>query len=123
MKNGRLPVPPNELDLVFPNQVGKPMKDRNLVTYDFRPALRAAKLPIIRWHDLRHTYATLRVAKGDNIKDISRQLGHASISITLDIYSKSLPGEQKSEVDELDLDSAPGRTPDAPQSKNSKKKH
>ena len=56
----------------------------------------------IRLHDLRHTYATLRIAKGDNILDVSKQLGHHSVAFTLDKYAHWLPGEHKSQVDELD---------------------
>jgi integrase len=55
----------------------------------------------IRIHDLRHTYATLRVAKGDNIVDVSNQLGHHKVGFTLDRYAKWMPGEHKSQVDEL----------------------
>ncbi len=40
----------------------------------------------IRIHDLRHTYATLRISKGDNIADVSGQLGHHSVKLTLDVY-------------------------------------
>ena len=63
----------------------------------------------VRFHDLRHTYATLRVAKGDNIVDISNQLGHHDPGFTLKAYAHWLPGEHKSQVDELD-DLAPKRT-------------
>ena len=52
--------------------------------------------------DLRHTYATIRVAKGDNIIDVSRQLGHRKPSMTLDVYSAWLPRHHKGQVDELD---------------------
>ncbi len=62
----------------------------------------------IRIHDLRHTYATLRIYKGDNILDVSKQLGHHSIKITLDTYAHWMPGGKKSEVDELDGRQAPG---------------
>jgi len=63
----------------------------------------------VRFHDLRHTHATLRVAKGDNIVDISNQLGHHDPGFTLKAYAHWLPGEHKSQVDELD-DLAPKRT-------------
>ena len=56
----------------------------------------------IRFHDLRHTYATLRIAKGDNILDVSKQLGHHKVSLTLDQYAHWVPGEHKGQVDELD---------------------
>ena len=65
--------------------------------------LSAAKLRHIRIHDLRHSYATIRLLKGHNIGDVSYQLGHSSISMTYDVYGHWIPGHFKSEVDELDL--------------------
>ena len=47
-------------------------------------------------------YATLRIAKGDNILDVSKQLGHYKVSFTLDQYAQWVPGEHKGQVDELD---------------------
>jgi integrase len=67
----------------------------------------------IRIHDLRHTYATLRVAKGDNIVDVSAQLGHHDPGFTLKRYAHWMPGEHKSQVDELG-NLAPKRTLYAP---------
>jgi len=64
--------------------------------------LKLAKLRKIRIHDLRHTYATIRLLNGHNIGDVSYQLGHSSIKITYDTYGHWLPGKFKSEVDELD---------------------
>jgi len=61
-----------------------------------------AELRKIRIHDLRHTYATLRISKGDNIADVSAQLGHHSVKLTLDVYNHWAPGKKKFEVDELD---------------------
>ncbi|NVL91476.1 MAG: hypothetical protein HWN71_00355 [Desulfobacterales bacterium] len=56
----------------------------------------------MRIHDLRHTYATLRIAKGDNLPDVPKQLGHHSVKLTLDVYSHWIPGKKKAEVDALD---------------------
>jgi integrase len=54
-------------------------------------------------HDLRHTYATLRLAKNDNIVDVSKQLGHKNINITLKTYTHWIPMEEyQQQVDELD---------------------
>jgi integrase len=61
-----------------------------------------AGLRHIRTHDLRHSYATIRLMRGHNIGDVSYQLGHSSISMTLDVYSHWMPGGFKSEVDDLD---------------------
>jgi len=64
-----------------------------------RPPLQAvaqAGLPEIRFHDLRHTCATLLLSKNVNPKVVSEMLGHASIAITLDTYSHVLPTMQES---------------------------
>ena len=81
----------------------------NLRKRVFYKALEKAGLRRITLHDFRHTYATLRIMKGDNIKDVSEQLGHSSIKITLDTYTHWIPGTKKSEVDELDSKTAPAR--------------
>jgi integrase len=64
--------------------------------------LKAANLRRMRIHDLRHTYANIRISRGHNIGDVSKQLGHSSIKITFDIYGHLQPGNFKSEIDELD---------------------
>jgi integrase len=58
----------------------------NLVRREFKPALRKAKLPDVRFHDLRHGFASLLIAQGEHPKLISEQLGHASVKITMDRY-------------------------------------
>jgi len=68
----------------------------------FKKTLEKAELRQIRIHDLRHTYATLRIAKGDNIADVSNQLGHHSVKLTMDVYYHWIPGGEKSVVDALD---------------------
>ena len=55
-----------------------------------------------RFHDLRHTHASLLLARGVHPKIVSERLGHASISITLDTYSHVLPGLQEDAVRDLD---------------------
>ena len=65
--------------------------------------LEAVGLRHIRIHDLRHTYATIRLLRGHNIGDVSYQLGHSEISTTYDVYTHWIPGKFKSEVDELDM--------------------
>lgn len=56
----------------------------------------------IRVHDLRHSYATIRLLRGHNIGDVCSQLGHHSIKMTWDVYCHWIPGKYKSEVDDLD---------------------
>lgn len=91
LKKQKLASPLSELDLVFCSSQGKPLDPDNLVKRQFLPALRRAKLRMIRFHDLRHTYTALLIAQGENIKFIQSQLGHASISTTLDRYGHLIP--------------------------------
>jgi integrase len=79
-------------DLVFCSVVGTPMSRHNLHNRSFKPLLERAGLPQIRFHDLRHTCATLLLKKGTHPKIVQELLGHATISITLDTYSHVLPG-------------------------------
>jgi integrase len=90
----------------FPRRVFAFVGSKVLNRDPFRKALNAcldsAGVRRIRVHDLRHTYATIRLLKGYNIGDVSYQLGHSSISITYDVYGDWVPGKVRSEVDELD---------------------
>ncbi|MDQ3999719.1 MAG: site-specific integrase [Actinomycetota bacterium] len=77
--------------LVFPSQVGTPLSARNLQRH-FKALLKRAGLPqTIRFHDLRHTCATLLLRQGVNPKFVQELLGHADISLTLNVYSHVLP--------------------------------
>ncbi|MFH2098773.1 MAG: site-specific integrase, partial [Pseudomonadota bacterium] len=79
--------PESALGLVFPNEAGNPVNHNNMVRRHFQPALKAAGLPLIRFHDLRHTYASLLIDQGENIKYIQSQLGHSSPTVTLNVYA------------------------------------
>ena len=92
---------------LFYNTDGKMVDPDNLRRRVFSKILEKAELRRIRIHDLRHTYATLRISKGDNIVDVSKQLGHHSVKITLDVYAHWMPGGKKEEVDGLDAKTAP----------------
>ena len=63
------------------------MNYSNMVQRYFLPALKAADLPRVRFHDLRHTNASLRLENGENIKYIQTQLGHANPTVTLNVYA------------------------------------
>jgi integrase len=63
------------------------MNYSNMVQRYFLPALKAANLPRVRFHDLRHTNASLRLENGENIKYIQTQLGHANPIVTLNVYA------------------------------------
>ena len=85
-----------ENGLIFASEVGKPMDRRYVTTHRFKPLLKRAGLPQVRFHDLRHTCTTLLLSKNVNPKVVSEMLGHASIAITLDTYSQVLPDTQDS---------------------------
>jgi len=89
-------------EFIFTNKRGNPIDKDSWRRRVFVKALEKAGIRRIRIHDLRHTYATLRISKGDNIADVSNQLGHHSVKLTMDVYYHWIPGKKKSEVDELD---------------------
>lgn len=81
-------------DLVFCSQLGEPLHARTIV-HQFKRHLKKAGLPDVRFHDLRHTCATLLLSARVNPKVVSELLGHASVSITLDLYSHVIPDMQQ----------------------------
>ena len=94
----------NEEDsgLVFATGIGTPLDAQNVVNRHFKPLLRRAGLPSIRWHDLRHTYATLNLAQGTHPTLVQKSLGHASVQLTLDRYSHWMPSMGKNTADAID---------------------
>jgi len=81
-------------DLVFAHLDGSPL-DPSTVTHAFGKLIKKTGLPHIRFHDLRHTHATLMLKGGVHPKIVSERLGHANIGITLDTYSHVVPGLQE----------------------------
>jgi integrase len=82
--------------LVFANETGGIINPSNLRNRSFAEILRRAGLPPnTRFHDLRHTCATLLLSRNVNPKIVSEMLGHSSIAITLDTYSHVLPDMQE----------------------------
>ena len=74
-------------DFIFPNLAGKPMCQSHMLSRHFFPALKRAGLPKIRFHDLRQTYASLKIEQGENLVYISKQMGHSSTTVTSTIYA------------------------------------
>ena len=95
---GKLPA---DSDLVFCHLDGKPL-DPGVVSHTFAKVLKKAGLPHIRFHDLRHSHATLLLKGGVHPKIVSERLGHANIGITLDTYSHVLPGLQEKAAEHFD---------------------
>ncbi len=78
-------------NLVFATQVGTPLEPSNIDRRSFKPLLREAGLPDVRFHDLRHTCATLLLSRGVNPKFVQELLGHADVGLTLNTYSHYIP--------------------------------
>ncbi|MEJ7843700.1 MAG: site-specific integrase [Rubrobacter sp.] len=78
--------------LLFATDTGGPINPSNLRKRSLAPLLKKARLPHIRFHDLRHTCATLLLVQGTHPKYVQELLGHATVAITLDTYSHVLPG-------------------------------
>jgi integrase len=90
-----------ERGLVFCTSVGTPLNP-NWVLKKFKQLLAQAALPDIRFHDLRHSAATILLGMGVHPKIVQEMLGHNQISMTMDIYSHVLPTMQKEVVEKLD---------------------
>lgn len=82
------------LDLVVCTEFGTPTHKSNIRRV-FKSIIKKADIPKIRFHDMRHTHATLLLLQGVNPKIVSERLGHADVRITLDTYSHLLPSMQK----------------------------
>ncbi|KAA3641957.1 MAG: site-specific integrase [Chloroflexi bacterium] len=90
-----------DFDLIFPSIIGTPHEPRNLYRH-FIKILMQAGLPKIRFHDLRHTAASLMLQRNIHPKVVQERLGHSSISLTIDIYSHAMPSMQEAIANELD---------------------
>jgi integrase len=88
-------------DLIFPNLDGQPMNYSNLMTRGFHPARMRAGIRKIRFHDLRHTFASLMISNGEDTVRVSRLMGHAHASFTLNVYSHLIPREHDPSGDRL----------------------
>jgi integrase len=91
-----------ELNLVFTSELGTPLNPSNVTRRSFHPLLKRSHLPRIRFHDLRHTAATLLLAAGEHPKVVQERLGHHSVALTLDVYSHVLPSMQKAAAAKID---------------------
>lgn len=98
LKNGWKSMP----DWIFINDDGTPLNYGNFIHRVWNPAMVKSKLLRRTPHDMRHTYATLRLSKGDTLAEVSKEMGHSTAEITYRTYYKWLPNESNSDIDELD---------------------
>jgi len=88
-------------DLVFSNPDGSPLQPDG-ITKAFTRIARSIGLYGVRFHDLRHTHATLMLRQGIHPKIVSERLGHSTVAITLDTYSHILPGLQEAAAQQFE---------------------
>lgn len=86
-----------DYDLVVCTSLGKPVHPANFRNR-WRKLVMQADVPYIRFHDLRHTHATLLLKQGVHPKIVSERLGHSNIQVTLNTYSHIMPGLQEEAV-------------------------
>jgi len=91
----------HDLDLVFPNAVGKPLREDH-VLQAFHRVCAEAGLPRKRLHDLRHTYATWLFANNKHVRAVQELMGHSRSDMTLEIYTSSVPEVLRDAVSSLD---------------------
>lgn len=91
----------HDTDLVVDRGDGAPVNP-NTLTSQWRRFVRTNDLPVIRFHDLRHSHATLMLLEGIHPKIVSERLGHATIGITLDTYTHLLPSMQTEAAEAID---------------------
>ena len=88
-------------DLIFPSSIGTPLDQSNL-NRDYKHLLKEANLPNIRFHDLRHTAASLMLKQGVSVKVVQERLGHSDAAMTLNVYSHVIPGMQEETAKKMD---------------------
>jgi integrase len=88
--------------VVFTAPGGGYLRRPNLAQRFFQPTLERAGLPRFKFHELRHTCATLLLMAGVPVKVVSERLGHTSVQVTLKVYAHVLPGMQKYAAEKMD---------------------
>jgi integrase len=88
-------------DLIFTSTIGTPVSSGD-VTKRFQALIRAAELPRLRFHDLRHGCASLLLAQGVHPRVVMEQIGHSTIALTMNVYSHVIPALQRDAADRMD---------------------
>ncbi len=97
LKKGLNEIP----EWIFCNREGNPLDMHNLKNRHFFKCLEKAGLRRIRFHDLRHTFASLLIQDGQSLAYVKEQLGHSSIKLTVDVYGHLVPGANREAVNRL----------------------
>jgi integrase len=100
----------HETGFVFTTTIGTPL-DGPTVTHRFQKALKVAGLPRMRFHDLRHTCATLLLAQGVHPRLVMEILGHSQIAVTMNTYSHVIPAMRQDVANQMDQILSPVATP------------
>lgn len=90
-----------DTDLVFTSTIGTPIDQRNLLK-QYAKMVQIASLRKIRFHDLRHTCASLLLAQGVSFKAIQEILGHSDIRVTMNLYTHLYPEAKREVADKMD---------------------
>jgi integrase len=80
--------------LLFTDGWGNPLNGAHITERSFKPLLRSLELPAVRFHDLRHAFASMMLSQGVRVDLVSQMLGHASAVTTLSVYAHLMPGDQ-----------------------------
>ncbi len=94
-------IPLSDDRLVFSTPEGKPLRP-NTVSRAWAMLAGRAGIRVIRFHDARHTHASLMLKQGIHPKIVQERLGHSTISVTLDTYSHVAPGLQEAAAQRFD---------------------
>src|SRR5262245_49557969 len=89
-------------DLVFGNRGGKPLRESKLLRNVLQPAAERARLGRVKWHQFRHIYSSLLNDLRVPVKIAQEQLGHASVSTTLNIYTHVIDASHRNAVEALE---------------------
>lgn len=93
----------NEDSLVFVDRWGNALNGFHVTERRFKPLLARLGLPEMRFHDLRHAFASLMLSQGTRVDLVSKMLGHSKPATTLNIYAHLMPGDQEEAVRRLEL--------------------
>ena len=96
-------------ETLFYNREGNPLDSANIAKRCFHRYLEKSGLRRVKFHSLRHSFASIHIANGESLAYIRDQLGHHSIQVTVDMYGHLVPGSNREAADRLLADTQPIR--------------